>query len=93
MNPYETAGVQKLHSSSRANWMAVCDQQTMRASEAGSGVINDLRMTINAQQAAIKALSKSMGADPDQIAKAVEDAVKAKLDQLEITVSVADGQD
>lgn len=37
--------------------------------------------------AAIEALSQSMGADPAQIAQAVKDAVSAKLDSLEITIS------
>lgn len=54
--------------------------------------IADLKTTIVAQTAAIEALSKAIGADPDQIAQAVETAVKEKLDQLDITVSVADGQ-
>ncbi len=93
MHIYEEAGIKTIHSSSAANWMAVCDRQTMRGSEAGSGIINDISVTTAAQTAAIDALSKAMGADPDQIANAVESAVKAKLDQLEITVSVADGQD
>ena len=37
--------------------------------------------------AAVEALSKTMGADPDQIAKSVEAAVKAKLDALDIKVT------
>lgn len=37
--------------------------------------------------AAVEALSKAMGADPDQIAKSVETAVKAKLDELQITIT------
>lgn len=40
---------------------------------------------------AVKTLAKSKGADPDQIAAAVEKAVKAKLDKLRITVM--DGSD
>ena len=39
---------------------------------------------------AVKTLAESKGADPDQIAAAVEGAVKAKLDKLRITVT--DGQ-
>lgn len=92
MHIYEEAGVKSIHSSSAANWMAVCDKQTFRHSEAGTGIVNDISVTVAAQTAAIDALSKAMGADPDQIAKAVESAVKAKLDQLEITVNVADSQ-
>ena len=38
----------------------------------------------------LKTLAESKGADPDQIAAAVETAVKAKLDKLKITVT--DGQ-
>lgn len=40
---------------------------------------------------AVKTLAESKGADPDQIAAAVEKAVKAKLDKLRITVM--DGSD
>lgn len=43
-----------------------------------------------AQSAAIDALSKAMGADPDAIAKIVTDAVRAKLDALEISVTATD---
>lgn len=49
--------------------------------------IREMEPVITAQAAAIEALSKAMGADPQQIAKAVEDAVKAKLDSLEIKVT------
>lgn len=45
-----------------------------------------LRMQVAALSAAVKTLAESQGADPDKIAKAVEDAVKAKLDTLKITV-------
>ena len=40
--------------------------------------------------AAISALGQAMGADPNQIAAAVEDAVKAKLDALEINITATD---
>ena len=40
-----------------------------------------------AMSAAIEALSKSIGADPDTIGQAVETAVKAKLDALDIKVT------
>lgn len=86
MHVYEEAGVKSIHSSHAANWVAVCDSQTMRGSEAGSGIINDINMTTAAQAAAIEALSKSMGADPDQIAEAVKQAVADKLDSLRITI-------
>lgn len=91
MHVYEEAGVRSIHSSNAANWMAVCDQQTMRGSEAGSGIVNDINMTTAAQAAAIEALSKSMGADPEQIAQAVQQAVRDKLDSLEITITATDG--
>lgn len=40
-----------------------------------------------AQTEAIKALAEAKGADPDAIAQAVSDAVKAKLESLKLTVS------
>jgi hypothetical protein len=41
---------------------------------------------VAALTAAVKALSESMGANPDTIAQTVQNAVKAKLDSLTITV-------
>lgn len=41
---------------------------------------------VAALTAAIKALSESMGANPDTIAQTIQNAVKAKLDSLHITV-------
>ena len=41
---------------------------------------------VTALTAAIKALSESMGANPDTIAQTVQNAVKAKLDSLHITI-------
>ena len=41
---------------------------------------------VTALTAAVKALSESMGANPDTIAQTVQNAVKAKLDSLHITV-------
>ena len=87
MHIYEAAGVKTIHSSNAANWIAVCDTQTMRGSEAGSGILNNINITTAAQTTAIKALSESMGANPDTIAQVVQDAVKAKLDSLKITVT------
>ena len=46
-----------------------------------------LTAQVTALTAAVKALSESMGANPDTIAKTVQDAVKAKLDSLQITVT------
>lgn len=42
---------------------------------------------VTALTAAVKALSESMGANPDTIAQTVQNAVKAKLDSLHITVT------
>lgn len=49
-----------------------------------------LKTTLTAQTAAIEALSKALGANPNDIAATVEKAVKNKLDALEITVSAKD---
>ncbi len=46
-----------------------------------------LTAQVTALTAAVKALSESIGANPDTIAKTVQDAVKAKLDSLKITVT------
>lgn len=46
-----------------------------------------LTAQVTALTAAVKALSEAMGANPDTIAKTVQDAVKAKLDSLQITVT------
>lgn len=46
-----------------------------------------LTAQVTALTAAVKALSESMGANPDAIAQTVQNAVKAKLDSLQITVT------
>ena len=46
-----------------------------------------LTAQVTALTAAVKALSESMGANPDTIAQTVRDAVKARLDSLQITVT------
>lgn len=46
-----------------------------------------LTAQVTALTAAVKALSESMGANPDTIAKTVQDAVKARLDSLKNTVT------
>ena len=53
-------------------------------------MLPELTTQVTALTAAVKALSESIGADPDAIAKAVQDAVKTKLDALEITVNAKD---
>lgn len=45
-----------------------------------------LRTQVAALSAAVKTLAESQGVDPDKLAQAVEDAVKAKLEALKITV-------
>lgn len=49
--------------------------------------IPQLTTQVTALSAAVKALSESIGANPDTIAKTVQEAVKAKLDSLHITVT------
>jgi hypothetical protein len=48
--------------------------------------VRQMTATITAQAAAIEALSKALGSNPADIAKAVGDAVKAKLDATTITM-------
>uniref|UniRef100_UPI0040292972 N-acetylmuramoyl-L-alanine amidase n=1 Tax=Bifidobacterium adolescentis TaxID=1680 RepID=UPI0040292972 len=48
--------------------------------------IAELKTMLTAQTTAIETLSKAVGAKPDDIAKTVQEAVKAKLDTLKITV-------
>ena len=74
----KAAGVPMHETSSKGSWMT-------RAQE-----ITDTNATINAQAAAIETLSKSIGADPDQIAEAVKKAVADKLDSLHITIKAED---
>ena len=50
------------------------------------GKLNELRTTVSALNAAVKALAENSGADPDTIANIVETAVKKKLESLTITV-------
>ncbi|WP_165775795.1 CHAP domain-containing protein [Bifidobacterium scaligerum] len=49
-----------------------------------------LTATVAAQQTAIDTLAKSLGANPQDISKTVEKAVKDKLDSLQITVTTDD---
>ena len=49
--------------------------------------IAELKTMLTAQTAAIEALSKTVGANPETIAQTVQDAVKKKLDSLHITVT------
>lgn len=54
--------------------------------------VAQLATTITAQQAAIDKLAESLGADPGKIAQSIQDAVKAKLDQLDITITTDDAK-
>lgn len=49
--------------------------------------VREMTTTIAAQAAAIEALSKAIGTNPDNIAQTIQDAVKAKLDSLQITIT------
>ena len=54
---------------------------------------NSLYTQVAALATAVDTLSKSMGADPEQIAQAVQQAVRDTLDSLEITITATDGTD
>lgn len=53
-------------------------------------LIPQLTAQITALSAAVDAMAKSLGADPDQIAEAVKQAVADKLDSLHITIKAED---
>lgn len=76
----KAAGVPMHETSSKGPWMT-------RAQEITDNTLAGITATVNAQAAAIETLSKSLGVNPDTIAKTVQDAVKAKLDSLKITVT------
>lgn len=76
----KAAGVPMHETSSKGPWMT-------RAQEITDNTLTKITATINAQAAAIKALSESIGANPDTVAQVVQDAVKAKLDSIKITVT------
>lgn len=79
----KAAGVPMHETSSKGPWMT-------RAQEITDTTLAAINATINAQAAAIETLSKSMGADPDQIAETVKKAVADKLDSLHITIKAED---
>ena len=54
--------------------------------------IAELKTMLTAQSAALEALSKSVGVDGADVAKIVEEQVKAKLASLDITISAVDKQ-
>lgn len=53
-------------------------------------LIPQITAQITALSAAVDAMAKSLGADPDQIAEAVKKAVADKLDSLHITIKAED---
>ena len=53
-------------------------------------LIPQLTAQITALSAAVDAMAKSLGADPDQIAEAVKKAIADKLDSLHITIKAED---
>lgn len=81
----------KTHASPLGN--LIIEQPIQRGAKLGdriAGIDNktsQLITQVTALTAAIKALSESMGANPDTIAQTVQNAVKAKLDSLHITVT------
>ena len=85
---------EKTHASALGN--LVVEQPVQGGAKLGDRVAgidaktSQLVTQVAALTEAVKALAASKGADPDQIAAAVENAVKAKLDKLKITVT--DGQ-
>ena len=80
----------KTHASPLGN--LVIEQPIQKGAKLGdriAGIDNktsQLITQITALTAAIKALSESMGANPDTIAQTIQNAVKNKLDSLHITV-------
>lgn len=81
----------KTHASALGN--LVIEQPVQGGAKLGdrvAGIDNktsQLLTQITALTAAVKALSESMGANPDTIAQTVQNAVKAKLDSLHITIT------
>lgn len=81
----------KTHASALGN--LVIEQPVQGGAKLGDRVAgidaktSQLITQVTALTEAVKTLAESKGADPDQIAAAVENAVKAKLDKLKITVN------
>ncbi len=82
---------EKTHASALGN--LVVEQPVQGGAKLGDRVAgidaktSQLITQVTALTEAVKTLAESKGADPDQIAAAVENAVKAKLDKLKITVN------
>ena len=81
---------EKTHASALGN--LVVEQPVQGGAKLGERVASidsktsQLVTQVTALTEAVKALAASKGADPDTIAKVVQDAVKAKLESLKITV-------
>lgn len=81
---------EKTHASALGN--LVVEQPVQGGAKLGDRVANidsktsQLITQVTALTEAVKTLAESKGADPDTIAKVVQDAVKAKLENLKITV-------
>lgn len=81
---------EKTHASALGN--LVVEQPVQGGAKLGDRVAgidaktNQLITQVTALTEAIKTLAESKGADPDTIAKVVQDAVEAKLEKLKITV-------
>lgn len=56
--------------------------------EKALAIVRRMEATLAAQAEAIKALAEAQGADPDAVAKAVADAVAAKLETISLDVTV-----
>ena len=52
--------------------------------------VQELQVSVAAMGEALKTLAETKGADPETIAKAVSDAVSAKLSAIKLNVSIED---
>ena len=79
----KNAGVKEIHSSNKAPWAARADQisQFVQAKTTAYE---------KAQTAALEAMAKSIGADPNTIADTVRKAVESKLAALDIQITTKD---
>ena len=79
----KNAGVKEIHSSKKAPWATRADQisQFVQAKTTAYE---------KAQTAALEAMAKSIGADPNTIADTVRKAVESKLATLDIQITTKD---
>ena len=83
VNVLKQAGVKEMHSSSKGPW-------AVRADQISALVQTKTLAYEKAQTAAIEALAKSVGADPQTIADTVKKAVETKLAELEIKITTSE---